>query len=63
MLDVQVQGALFARAMGNDVPVPDRDEALARFDALLCEDLIPVAPAEMTRRDVLLEAFGLTAGR
>ena len=60
---VEVQGALFARAMGADVPVPDRDEIRARFHDLLCEDSAEVEPAAMSRRDILIEAFGLTGGR
>jgi len=55
-LATQTQAALFARAMGNDVEIPDPVDARARFDAMLAEE--PVR-AHSTRRDVLAEAFGL----
>ena len=56
---VQTQAALFARAMGNDVEVPDPYAMRTRFDELLRAD-----PEETpsSRRGVLLEAFGVSGG-
>jgi hypothetical protein len=56
---VHTQAALFARAMGNDVDVPDPYAARARFDELLRADP-DTTPS--SRRGVLLEAFGLSGG-
>jgi hypothetical protein len=62
-LDRQVaahtQGVLFARAMGNDEPVPDPDEIRDRFEELLQAD---PAGLPVERTEVLREAFGLTTG-
>lgn len=56
--DIEVQAALFARVMGNDVPLPDHDSIRRRFDELLVEE-----PAGLSlptdRRALLLEAFGM----
>lgn len=52
----QTQAALFARAMGTDVEVPDPVQVRERFDAMLAEEPVQV---HATRRDVLAEAFGL----
>jgi len=53
----ETQAALFARAMGGDVPVPDPVELRRRFDELLAEE--PQQAKPMSRGSVLAEAFGL----
>lgn len=60
-IDIETQVAVFARAMGNDVPIPDLEEMRRRFDTLLAED--PFAGAGMgdiptERLAILREAFG-----
>lgn len=57
---VQTQATLFARAMGADAEVPDPRRARARFDELLAAE--PSGVGERTRRQTLLEAFGVSGG-
>jgi hypothetical protein len=57
--DIQTQAALFARAMGGEVEIPDRMQIRARFDQLLAEE---PAGRPTSRRAVLLEAFGVSGG-
>lgn len=59
----ETQAALFARAMGEDVAVPDPVAIRRRFDELLCAEPAEVAEAPTTRAGVLAEAFGLSGGR
>jgi hypothetical protein len=57
----RTQAALFARASGHEVEVPDSHEARERLTALLHAE--PVGRTVPTSREaVLREAFGLTAG-
>lgn len=58
---VQTQAAMFARAMGNDVDIPDPHAARARFDELLRAEPAGVGVPQ-SRRAVLLEAFGVSGG-
>lgn len=53
----ETQAALFARAMGENVEVPDPVEIRRRFDDLLAAEPEQAKPAD--RGTVLAEAFGL----
>lgn len=59
-IDVQIQAALFARAMGNDVDIPDPHAIRTRFDEML--RAVPAGVGPQSRRAVLLEAFGVSGG-
>lgn len=59
-LDVDIQAALFTRAMGGEVEVPDPAAVRARFDELLCAE--PAGVGVATRTQILREAFGLSGG-
>lgn len=56
--DIEVQIAVFARAMGNDIPIPDPDKFRRRFDELLAEDPGGSAELPTERTEILREAFG-----
>lgn len=58
-VEVETQAALYARAAGRDVEVPDPVAIRHRFDELLAAEPVRVTS---TRQGVLLEAFGLGGG-
>lgn len=61
-IDVETQAALFARAMGADVPIPDSDEIRRRFDEMLRAVPNELGDVPSDRTELLREAYGLTAG-